>query len=99
MSKTKSTAKPAVKQVPAAYYEHFQEMAAHLLARVRAVTQLLENLSDERYECQAAWEEFGMQVEALSDALRARVDALEVHLEGCIVGRTKPAPAAAGGAR
>ncbi len=67
-----------------------RESILHYVARVRAVAQLLVNVSNNRYECQGAWEEFGMQMEALSEALLERVDTLA----GVVDERIKPAKAA-----
>lgn len=49
--------------------------------KIRAVAQLLEDITANMYECKDGLAEFSEQVDALSEALTVRVKRLEMTLE------------------
>ena len=89
----KAKANAATMQPKTSWDDGNYKIFCEQVAEVRAVAQLLENVSDNRYECREAWLEFAMQIGALSEILMERI----FRLETCMADR--PVTAAAGGAR
>ena len=108
-----SVAKPAPKDKPkrsphsyARPYKHlgsskdpWRTSLRHQVSGIRSIAQLLDNISENRYECQGAWEEFGTQVETLSMDLVDRLVSFEEWLDRSEEPSKAKAAAAVGGAR
>jgi hypothetical protein len=90
MDTQKPTAKCTTTQAPESPTDRFQARVCRHAAAIRAVAQLLNNIADNHYECQAAWEEFGMQIDALSDALMERVEQLVITADECLTPNPQP---------